>query len=119
MMVIIAFALSSLLGTWNCTQLDLPAVRVTYRFAADHTGTLVSVDASGKRTTKFTYRINPGQEIMLNTQYVTEIFAGRKTIHTIRIAGAVLDDLGYVYWTGADWATPSMETGDHCIRKPS
>ncbi len=58
--MIAALALSSLIGTWDCTDDLLPGYRVRYTLRSDRTGTLTSsMSPSGRwpSTQTFVYRL--------------------------------------------------------------
>jgi hypothetical protein len=93
-----------------------------YAFAPDHTGVLAPIGmklAPGSPTsTPFTYSIGADQEALSETEVVTEQRGGSLVRDRIRIHGASLEELGFIYWNGSEWAAPTMQYRFKCVRAP-
>jgi hypothetical protein len=66
----------------------------------------------------FTYSIEADQDELSNTEVVTEHRGETLVRDRIRIRGGTLEELGFIYWNGSEWAAPTMQYRFKCVRAP-
>jgi hypothetical protein len=66
----------------------------------------------------FTYSIGADQDELSDTEVVTERGGATLTRNRIRIHGRTLEELGFIYWNGSEWAAPSMQNHWKFVRTP-
>jgi hypothetical protein len=113
--MIVALAVSALIGTWTCSSPDAPRSRFVYTFARNGTGSFAQVEPAALRSSRaerFTYSVSE-RGVFMHSRDTAPV------MKDIRVHGNVLEERGY-YYRNADgeWLVPASWNRYTCARAP-